>query len=883
MRLSRFFRRLRLRRRRPELESNLREEMQQHIDLLTRELMARGTPAEEARLIALRRFGNPVLLREQSRDWWGIPSLDHLAQDLRFGVRLLVRSPAVSLLATLTLALGIGANTAVFSLVDAVLLRPLPFPQPDRLMSARLTDAKLSDDFGSFGDADFLAWRDQQRTFSAVSAYAQGQSEFSFRDTGEPRRVRGVAVTAGFFDTLGVQPELGRNFQPDDDRADAPFVAMVSHQFWQTQLGGDPAVVGHTISVNGRPRTVVGVVRPGIRFPSNEAMDVWLLMHISQPQGRPPYYLAALGRLKPGATARAATEELSIIAKRLDQTYPTSTSWIGQVLPLKQGMTARVRTVLWVLLAAVLFVLLIAIANVANLLLARATARQQEIAVRLALGATRARILSQLVMESLLLSAIGAVFGVLLTFWAQRAFTSINSVVRIPMAYQVEIDGRVLLFTLVVSVLCAIVFGLAPALQGGGSLAGVLKDAARSSSGGARQTLRRVLVAAEFAIALVLLVGATLLIRSFVHLEEVSPGFNPDHILTAQISLPYALYPDEKAAVQFWDEYLRRAAQVPGVESVSLTLSAPPNMLALTNPFTAEGQPYDKSRPIQLAEEMSVSPGYFSTLGVPLLAGRDFNDGDRNNKQSPIIINRTLAERYFPGKDPIGRHLQTGDPHPDPPNETIIGVVGDMKYSGLDSAPIPQAYKVYSDPGWASFSYSLFVVLRTKTDDAGVIAGLRRQLASMDPNVALAKPASMREMMGESVGEQRFRTLVLGSFAGFALLLACFGIYAVMSYSVGQRTRELGIRVALGATRGELLGLVLRQALTLCCAGLAVGVVAAIALTRALRSLLFGVTPSDPISFVATIGILLAVALLASYIPARRATRVDPIVALRYE
>ncbi len=750
-------------------------------------------------------------------------------------------------------------------------------------MAVRLTDAKLSGDFGAFGNADLLAWRDQQHSFSSVAAFALGQSEFSYRDTGEPRRVRGVAVTAGFFHTLGIAPELGRDFQPEDDRPEAPPVVIVSHEFWQTQLHSDPNIVGRTIHVNGRPSTVAGVMRAGVRFPRIEVVDLWRLMRMPPATARPPYYLAALGRLKPGASPAAAADELSLIAKRVEQTYPTSSAWVGQVLPLKNSMTSQVRTVLWVLLAAVLFVLLIAIANVANLLLARATARQKEIAVRLALGATRGRILSQLVMESLLLSAIGAVFGVLLTFWAQRAFISINSVVKIPMAYQVEIDGRVLLFTLLVSVICGIVFGLAPALQSSGSLAGVLKDAARASSGAAGHTLRRVLVAAEFAIALVLVVGAALLIRSFVHLEDVSPGFNPDRILTAQITLPYAFYPNEKAVVQFWDEYLRRAAQVPGVESVSLTLSAPPNMLALTNPFTAEGQPYDKSRPIQLAEEMSISPGYFSTLGVPLIAGRDFNDADRDDKLKPIIINRTLAERYFHGQDPIGRHLQTGDPHPDPPDETIIGVVGDVKYSGLDSAPIPQAYKVYSGPGWAPISYSMFVVVRTKGDDAGVIAGLRRQLVSMNPNVPLANAASMREMMGESVGEQRFRTLVLGSFAGFALLLACFGIYAVMSYSVGQRTRELGIRVALGASRAELLRLVLRQALILCCAGLAVGVVAAMALTRALRTLLFGVTPSDPNSFVATVGILLAVALLASYVPARRATKVDPMVALRYE
>ena len=809
-------------------------------------------------------------------------SLDNLLQDLRFGLRMLAKAPGFTGLAVLTLALGIGANTAVFSLVDAVLLRPLPFPHAERLMAVRLTPAK-ADQFGAFGNADFIAWRDQQKSFSSVAAWAGGQGEFSFRADGEPQRVRGVAVTADFFETVGIQPELGRSFQPSDDRPEAAPVVMVSHEFWKLQLGADSEIAGKTINLNGQPYTVAGVMRSGVRFPSDAAVDVWPLRRILAPRARPPYYLAAFGRLRPGVSPEQAAQELSLIATVVEQQYPTSSAWVGRVEPIKQRMTRSVRGALWIILAAVTFVLLIAIANVANLLLARATARRREIAVRLALGATRQRILLQLVTESVLLSSIGGGVGVVLAYWAQRAFLSAGNVARIPLAYQVEIDGRMLLFTLAVSVVAGVIFGLAPALRCTGPLAPALKEAERGSGDTSGQTVRRVLVAGEFAIALVLLVGAALLIRSFVRLYDVDPGFNVDHVVTAQVTLPSALYHDDKAIVRFWDEFLQRVNAVPGVQSASLNMALPPNLLALTNPFTVEGQPYDKSRPLQLAEEATVAPGYFATLGVPILAGRDFNAGDAASKQDPIIINRTTAEKYFRGRDPIGHKLQTGDPDPNPPTETIIGVVGDVKYSGLDAEPVPQLYKLYSAQPWSWFSRTLFLVIRTDSEPGTVMAGVRNQLALMDTNLPLADVATMRERVGDSLGEQRFRTLLMGSLASFALLLACFGIYAVMSYSVALRTREIGIRAALGATGGELFRLVLKQALLVCGAGLAMGTVAALALTRALRTLLFGVTPADPLSFGFTIALLLLVAILASYVPARRATKVDPMVALRYE
>jgi putative ABC transport system permease protein len=809
--------------------------------------------------------------------------MDTFIQDLRYAVRMLVKSPSFSVAAIIILALGIGANTAVFSLVDVVLLRPLPFAHAQQLMELRLTDPK-TDLYGEFGDADFLATRDQQKSFSQIAAYAYGQRDISFSNGGEAQSVRGAYVTSGFFDVLGIVPERGRGFLAADDNPTAERVAIVSHDFWRRQLGEDTSVVGKSMMLNGRPVTVVGIAPANVRFPSNEPVDVWQLMRVEPASARPPFYLVVFGRLRPGVSPQQAAEELTAISKSVQNQYPNSSPTVGRVESLQSRLTGRVRDVLYVLLGAVAFVLLIAVANVGSLLLARATARRKEIAVRVALGASRQRILRQLLTESLLLALIGAGLGVLLAIWAQSVFQKFQSTLKIPFAYEVGIDWRVLLFTAAVSIVAGVLFGIAPGLhRSSRSQYEVLKDAERGSAGGSGQSARPALVVAEFAIALVLVVGASLLIRSFARLQSVDPGFNPDHLVTAQVTLPHSLYRDDKATVAFWDEFLRRANRLPGVKAASLTMSLPPNQLQLTNPFTAEGQPYDKSRPQQIAEEVTVSAGYFTALGVPIIMGRDFTEADGTSPLHPIVINRTLADRYFPGQNPIGRRLQTGEPRPEPPDETIIGVVGDVKYSGLDAESVSQAYKLYSTKGWADFSRSMFVVLRTDSDPATVMSGLRNELAVLDRNLPLANVATMRERMGESVGQQRFRTILLGSFAGFALLLACFGVYAVISYSVAQRQREIGIRMALGAARRDILGLVLRQCMFLCALGMVVGLIAATALAGTLRSMLFGVSPGDPASFVITVALLGGVALAAGYIPARRATRVDPLEALRYE
>jgi putative ABC transport system permease protein len=804
-----------------------------------------------------------------------------LLQDVQYAARLLRKAPAFSLAAIFVLALGIGANTAVFSVVNAVLLRPLPFPHAEQLMRVGVANSGDPQDPGSFGDADFLAWRDRQKSFAHVAAI--DRETFTYSDGGPPQRIRGAWVSQQFFDVLGVRPLLGRTFQPEEDRAGASLV-VIGRQFWQTQLNSDSSIIGRSIMLNGRPFTVTGIMPAAVRFPSNnEPTDVWPLKIFETPRGRPPYYLVGIGRLRPGVNPQQASAELTSIYATVTRQFPNSPKGSGLMTPLREMFVRRARTMLWVLLGAVGFVLLIAMVNIANLLLARATSREREIGIRLALGASRTRLVRQLLTESILLAALGGIAGVLLAIWAVHAFVAFG-VADIPRSSEVSVDSSVLLFVASLTLLSGILFGLAPALQSGGaSLHETLKQAMRGSTGGSGQLTRRVLVITEFAFALMLMVGAALLIRSFVLLEDVNPGFNPSNLLTAEVELPSALYQREPDIINFWDNFSQRLNATPGIQSATVTLSMPPNQLALTNPFIIEGQPYDPKRPLPLAEETTVSGNYFQTLGIPLIAGRTFGGSDGTAGHEVLIVNKSMADRHFPGQNPVGKRLQTGEPDSKSPWETIIGVVGDAKYSGLDSAPTPQLYVPYNERGWASFSRAMFVIARTNGDPLSVVPAVRSQLAALDRNLPLADVVTMEQRVGTSLDQQRFRTLVLGAFAGLALLLASFGIYAVIAYFVEQRTREIGIRVALGATRVDIMKLVVRQALTMSALGAGFGIAGALILTRAIRSLLFAVSPSDPLSFAGTTILLITVAIVASYVPAIRATKVDPLVALRYE
>jgi putative ABC transport system permease protein len=805
--------------------------------------------------------------------------MESLLQDLRYGFRMMLKAPGVTAVVIITIALGIGANTAVFTVIDAVLIRPLTFPEPERLVVVGIQQPGDNSQYPPLGDADFLAWRDRQTTLEDVAAFYLGN--YSLTGHGLPERIRGARVTADFFSVLKSAPALGRTFRPDEGVAGAAPVVVVSQSFWRSHLDSDPQAVGRSIVLDGKARTVIGVMPAEFHFPRPDRNDVWTLIDIPTPMARPPYYLTGFGRMKPGATSSQVQAELTSIATQVTEQFPTSHYERTSVVPLKEYLLGDVRLPLLVVSGAVAFVLLIALVNVANLLLAKATARRREMAVRQALGAGRMRLARQVLTESVLLASIGGAAGLLLAKWSIDSFVAFEPTY-IPRLAEVALNARVMFFTAIMSIVTGILFGLVPALSGlSSSLNETLQAGTRWSASTPGQQTRRLLVICEFALSLMLVTGAGLLLRSLDRLQRVNVGFDTDHLLTMNISLPGTRYAEGSQIERFWQQFLERVHQLPGVKGTATTLSLPPNRLLLTNPFTVEGG-FDPSRPMQAAEETSISPDYFKTLGVPLVQGRFFTDND-NCAAHVIIINQELARRYFPGQNPLGKRLQTGDFDPKAPWETIIGVVGDVKYSGLDSPPAPQLYVPFNDAGWLDMASSMYVVIRTAGDPNSLVPAVRQALGGVDPDIPMANIATMDQLLGESVAPQRFRTWLLGGFAWLALLLAGVGVYAVISYSVTQRTGEFGVRIALGAQGHDVLRLVLGQAASLAGIGLLIGIVGALALTRTMSSLLFAVSASDPISFVIACAILVTVALLASFIPARRATKVNPVIALRYE
>jgi putative ABC transport system permease protein len=798
-------------------------------------------------------------------------------QDLRYGWRVLLKTPGVTAVAIAAIALGIGANTAIFSLVDAVLIRALPFRNSERLVVAGIQQPGDNAEYHPLGDADFLAWRDHQTSFEHIAAF--DLDNFTLTGHGLPERIRGARVTSDFFSAL--EARLGRTFRLDEDRPNSEPTVVVSQSFWRTHLNSDPGAVGGSITLDGKPYTVVGVMPSGFYFPRRDRNDLWTVKTISIPRSRPPYYLTAFGRLKVGVTANQARAELTAIATQVTRQFPTSPFQVASMAPLKDFVIGSVRLPLLVLSGAVCLVLLIALVNVANLLLARATARQKEMAVRRALGAGCLRLIRQILTESVLLATIGGAAGLLLAKWSVETFVAFGPHY-IPRISEVGVNVRALLFTIALSMMTGIMFGLVPAVSIYTSpLSETLKEGSRTSSPSTGQKTRRLLVVSEFALALVLVIGAGLLLRSFARLQQVNPGFDTRHLLTMQISLPEIRYAKESQLDHFWQQTLERVQQLPGVEAAGITMSLPPNLLWITNPFTLEAQGFDSARPLQLAEEMSISRDYFRALRIPLVAGRFFTEQDKD--LHVIIINEEMAKHYFPGQDPIGKRLQTGDPAPTAPWETIIGVVGNVKYSGLDSPPTPQLYVPFNAADWIGWSHSMHLAIRTSGDPASLAPAVRKAVDTIDRDIPLANIATMDQLLEDSVAEQRFRTWLLGGFAAVALLLASVGIYAVMSYSVGLRTAEMGIRMALGARPHDILRLVLTQAAGLAAIGLVIGTFGALALTRTMSSLLFSVSAGDPLSFGTAAMILVLVALAASSVPARRATKINPVVALRYE
>ena len=802
--------------------------------------------------------------------------MDTLLRDVRYGIRGLLKRPGFTLVALIALALGIGANTAIFSLVNAVLVQPLPFKDPDRLVWM-WGNIRQGGNRASVAPLDFLDFRQQNTAFEQFAAMFSIPLPINLTGGGEPERLSSAAVTGNYFQTLGVNPLLGRSFVLDNEKSGNDQVAVLSYGLWQRRFGGDPNIVNQTIVLDDRTHLVLGVMPKEFNFP--QAADLWVPMNFDRPgmKQRKAHFLRPIGRLKTGVTLAQAQADTDAVAQRLEQQYPdTNTGWNLRLVNLRDQLVGNTKPTLFILLGAVGFVLLIACANVANLLLVRAAARQKEIALRTALGASRFRIARQMMTESILLALMGGALGAFMAAWGVDLLVALSAD-NLPPTAHVKIDATVLAFTLIVSVLTGLLFGLAPALRTMKlDLCTSLKEGGRAvGEGMQRNLMRSSLVVIESAVAVVLLVGAGLLVRSLIRLQNTSAGFDPHKVLTMRIDLPEAKYPTDEKKANFFHEIQTRLAGLPGVENVGmiseLPLSGQPNDI----PYYVEGR--SPSSPDQGFDDdfRRVNTQYFQSLHIPILRGRNFTEQEVLKSAKVLLISDLLAKQVFANEDPIGRRLvmAMGDGTP----WEIIGIVGDVRHRALELQPSPAMYMPTLAENWMN------IVVRAQGDPTSLAGQVRQVVKTIDSDQPVAAMKTMDNWMATSVSAPRYRTSLLALFAFVALLLASTGIYGVMSYSVAQRTHEIGVRMALGAGRRNVLGLVVRQGMMLVAIGLTLGLLGAFALTRVMSSLLFEVTPKDPLTFIGVAVFLPLVALLACYLPARRATMVDPLVALRYE
>ncbi|MBA3255723.1 MAG: ABC transporter permease [Pyrinomonadaceae bacterium] len=814
--------------------------------------------------------------------------MESLLKDVRYGVRGLLKRPGFTAIAIITLALGIGANTAIFSVVNTVLLRPLPFRAPGELVTLWERNPKQGYEQNPPAAGNFVDWRDQNRVFAQMAIYAPSR-KFNLALGDQPERISGAAVSSSLFELLGVRPVQGRTFSSEEEQPGNDQVALISHNLWQRHFAADLNPVGRTITLDSRPHTIVGVMPEGFQFPGGSGTvlriftpapaELWvpLALDADTLRQRSSHSLNVIGRLKPGVTVEQATTEMDAIQQRLEQQYPTF--FIGsnvKLVPLPEQIVGTARRPLLVLWGAVVFVLLISCANVANLLLSRSSSRKKEFALRTALGAGRTRIIRQLLTESLLLSFAGGIAGALLAAWGVHVLSTIVPL-DFPRREEIAIDGWVLGFTLLVSMLTGIIFGLAPAIQSTKmDLTDALKSSGRNSAGSShRHSLRSLLVMSEMALALILLIGAALMIQSFLRLRQVGAGFSSDNVLTMELSLPRNSYPRDRRP-DFFQQLIERTKSVPGVQLVAAAKSLPLSVDNMNFAFDIEGRPFPPGRSPG-ADCRFVTADYFKALRIPLIKGRGFSQSDGPQAPHVLLINNTMADRFFPNEDPIGKRLELGI---NSFNGEIIGIVGNVKHVALDADVNSEVYAPYSQaPFWADMT----LLVRTSGDPMSLAGAMRNELGTLDKQVSIGKVRTMDTIAAESVAQPRFRTLLLGVFGISALLLASVGIYGVMSYAVTQRTQEIGIRMALGAQVGDVRKLVIRNGMTLALVGVTIGLAGAFGLTRLMASLLFGISATDVPTFAAISVGLVAVALIACYIPARRATKVDPLVALRYE
>jgi putative ABC transport system permease protein len=797
---------------------------------------------------------------------------------------MLAQKPGFAAAAVLALALGIGANSAIFSVVNAVLLRSLPYEEPNQLLIVQSTRRQDSGRSGSSSYPDFADLKSQNQVFDDMAAFRS--KGLTLTGAGEPERLEGARVSASFFPLLGVKTSLGRTFLPEEDKPKAERVVVISHGLWQRRFGGDANITGQSLTLDAQSYTVVGVLAAGFDFPIEiEKADVWspLALDGQLLEQRGAHFLKVIARLKPGVSPQTAQAEITTIATSLEQQYPEDdTDRIVTLYSLYDHLVGGIRPALLVLLGAVGFVLLIACSNVANLLLARAAARQKEIAIRMALGASRGRIVRQLITESLILAFIGGGAGLLLALWGVESLIALSPA-NLPRLSGIGVDGWVLGFTLLISVMTGIIFGLAPALKASRpDLNDALKEGGRGSTEGfSGRRLRNLLVVSEMALALVLLISAGLLIRSFLQLQQVNAGFDPANVLTMSVQLPESKYEQGVQVSAFFEQTLERIAALPGVESAGGVTTLPLSGNNMRTTFTVQNRPAPVPGQEPLAQLRAVTPGYFRTLRIPLLRGEEFTENYKKDRPGRIIINDTMARRFFPDEDPIGLRLSIGlgiDDN-DPTAWEIVGIVGDVRHASLDAEPIPEMYVPHSQQSWPF----LTLVVRSSSDPMALAGPVRSQILALDNDQPVSGIRSMEGMVSASIAQPRFYLLLLSIFAALALVLAAVGIYGVLSYSVTQRMHEIGIRMALGAKQSDVIKLVVGQGMMLALVGVAIGLVSAFVFTRLMSSMLYGVSATDPVTFAALALLLTAVALLASYIPARRATKVDPMIALRYE
>jgi putative ABC transport system permease protein len=809
--------------------------------------------------------------------------MDDVIRDIRYAIRLCLRTPGFTAIAVLALALGIGANTAIFTIVNAVLLEPLPFHDPSRLVVLWETNARRPGQPNVVGPANFLRWRERATAFERMTAFYDYRANLTGTET--PEEIVGMDVTPDFFPTLGIAPAIGRAFAADEGPQGHDALVVLSHGLWQRRFASDPAVVGRTIQVNGRAVTVIGVMPPEMRLffrkgsLAGKPADLWMPFAFTEalrtPRGR---YMSAIARLKPGVEVSAAQAQMDTIAAGLAQEFPQfDTGWGTLLVPVHRQLSGDLRPALFVLTGAVAFVLLIACANVANLLLARGATRQREIAIRTALGAGRLRVIRQLLTESLVLCALGGGLGLLVAQWGLELLLALSPASLADLG-PVHLSYGVLGFTAAVSLATAIVCGLAPAFEGSrGSVQDALKDGARQIGASVRhRRIRQAFVVGEIALAVVLLVGAGLMIRSFSTLRSVDPGFDARNVLTARVTVPTRRYPDEATRVAFFSTLTARLSALPGVESAGAVSYLPLAGAGAGTGFTIVGQPAPLPGQGPTTDVSVCDNGYFRALKVPLLRGREFSAREQQQKSNVVIVNEALAARYFPNQDPLGKSLVIAMNDPNVPTE-IIGIVGNVKFADLATEARPTTYWPHPQLAYSAMT----LTLRTTADPASFGPLIEREVHALDKDQPIADVRTMDQWVARTLSQAKFSSTLLATFAGLALALAAIGIYGVMSYSVTQRTSEIGIRLALGADARDILGMVVGNAVKLAAIGLSIGVLLALALSRTLTSLLYDTAGSDPGTFAAVVAVLGGVAIAASYFPARRASRIAPVEALR--